>query len=99
MYVIAFYTCICISVFLFIGCLGKSVFDTNGVWAIFPKENCPPDNCTLDDCPKDYFLPGQLLPRIIAPEENCPLDGCSWKIIPKIFGPWQYPLEIVPKCL
>ena len=90
--------------FLFIGCLSKSVFDTNGVWAIFPKENCLLDNCTLDDCPKDYFLPGQLLPRIIAPEENCPpddcpLDGYSRRIIPKIFGPWQYPLEIATKCL
>ena len=83
MYVIAFYTCICISVFLFIGCLGKSVFDTDGVWAIFPKENCPPDNCTLDDCPKDYFLPGQLLPRIIAaPEENCPRMIAPWMVAP-----------------
>ena len=84
--------------FLFIGCLSKSVFDTNGVWAIFPKENCLLDNCTLDDCPKDYFLPGQLLPRIIAPEENCPPGWLppGW-LLPENYPKDIWPLAIPPR--
>ena len=70
-----------------------------------PPDNCPIYNCPLDDCPQ-ITAPRTNVPQNNCPQEKLvprqlPLRQLhrkvvnhSRKFIPKITGPWQYPLEI-----